>query len=177
MGSTILGPTLWNILYDEVMNISISVMTGTHIACYADDLVVVVTANSKIRMECNVNESLYAVDRWMKQHRLEIVVEKTKAIILNKHGKVQPLSFSLGGETISISQEVTYLGVVLDQRLIFNRHLQAVKLKAQKAVRALGAVMPNIKGPRSDRRRVTCLAAQSIVLYGRKQYTWIDTKI
>jgi retron-type reverse transcriptase len=41
---SVLGPTLWNILYDDVM--SISVPEGVSLVCYADDLAAVVTAGN-----------------------------------------------------------------------------------------------------------------------------------
>jgi hypothetical protein len=51
---SVLGPTLWNILYDDVMEIEAP--EGVSMVCYADDLAIVVTASTREDMILKGNE-------------------------------------------------------------------------------------------------------------------------
>jgi hypothetical protein len=55
---SVLGPTLWNILYDDVMEIEVP--EGVSMVCYADDLAIVVTASTREDMILKGNETLHS---------------------------------------------------------------------------------------------------------------------
>lgn len=59
-----------------------------------------------------------------------------------------------------------YLGVIIDDRLRFNGHLQYASSKAAKVATALARIMPNIGGPRQHRRKLLSSVIALILLYG-----------
>ena len=61
---SVLGPILWNILYDDIMDINMG--KEVELVCYADDLAIVICVDTINRiMECG-NRSLFLVNTWMK---------------------------------------------------------------------------------------------------------------
>jgi hypothetical protein len=160
---SVLGPTLWNILYDDVMEIEAP--EGVSMVCYADDLAIVVTASTREDMILKGNETLHSTKLWMAANKLIIAEEKTVATILNRKRKLEGISFSLGNCRINPAPWVKYLGVTLDRGLRFGRHIKEVTEKAAKTAKALGSILPNVNGPRSSKRRVLCAVIQSIILY------------
>lgn len=58
------------------------------------------------------------------------------------------------------------MGITLDQRFTFSKHVKRATEKAHKVMKALAAIMPNVCGPGMRKRRVICSAAQSILMYG-----------
>ena len=63
---SVIGPTLWNILYDDIMKIV--VRDGTTLICYTDDLAVVITAPTKEQLMSKGNVTLSKVKLWMVIH-------------------------------------------------------------------------------------------------------------
>lgn len=60
---SVLGPILWNVLYDPVLRLDLPV--GCTTVAYADDLVLVVTNRDKEGLVENANEALARVQEWM----------------------------------------------------------------------------------------------------------------
>ncbi|KAH1016989.1 hypothetical protein HUJ05_007727 [Dendroctonus ponderosae] len=54
----------------------------------------------------------------------------------------------------------------LDRRLNMTRHIKEACRKAEKSIKSLKCLLPNIGGPSSTKRRVLAIVCQSIVLYG-----------
>jgi hypothetical protein len=160
---SVLGPTLWNILYDDVMKLE--VLEGAELICYADDLAVSITAKSAEELLANTNAILHQVKIWMRRHALEVAPQKTVAILLSGSRRMNELKIHFDGTEISISREATYLGVVLDSRLNFTKHVGRTTEKALKTTRALSLILPNTRGPKQFKRRTLAMAVQSILLY------------
>lgn len=157
-----LGPTLWNVLFDDVMELEVP--EGVSLVCYADDLAIVVTATTREDMILEGNETLHRTKLWMAANNLIITEEKTVVTILNKKWKVEEISFSLGNRRINPAPWVKYLGVTLDRGLRFGRHIKEMTEKAAKTAKA-PSYQTYLNGPRSSKRRVLCAVIQFIILY------------
>jgi hypothetical protein len=66
----VLGPTLWNVLFDDVMELEVP--EGVSLVCYADDLAIVVTATTREDMILEGNETLHRTKLWMAANNLII---------------------------------------------------------------------------------------------------------
>ncbi|KAI5735555.1 hypothetical protein M8J77_020038 [Diaphorina citri] len=162
-GSTA-GPTLWNILYDGVLEQDL-MPEGVELVAYADDLAVVVKARNEGEMERKANTALERIHQWMESKGLEIAPEKTEATLLNGRKKCRPLIINIMGTNIPVKKEIKYLGVVLDKGLSFGPHINHVTGKADRAHSNLTRIMPTIGGVGQRKRAVLAGVTESIILY------------
>ncbi|ERL95851.1 hypothetical protein D910_00461 [Dendroctonus ponderosae] len=88
---SVLGPTLWNILYDDVMRLPMP--SNVKVICYADDLALFVASQTPKGMIARANYALNLVSDWMEEHDLQIAPEKTEAILLSYKRDVEDISF------------------------------------------------------------------------------------
>lgn len=159
---SVLGPLLWNILYNGVLRIVRP--AGTKILAYADDLAIVVTDSSEAGMTQKRNMIMRSVDRWLASHGLDLAPEETEAVIFNSR-KMRTAGFHLRGKKVEVKPAVKYLGVWFDRHLKFNRHVVEVAKKAESTATTLARIMPNIGGPSSRKRRALANVVDSVILY------------
>lgn len=161
---SVLGPLLWNVLYDDVLKID----TMKEMECYAfaDDLAVVVEADSPKQLTDYGNEALRIISRWMRINELKLAPQKTEAVILKGRGDRRGVRFEILGNSVTPKKSIKYLGVTLDERLTFADHVKCAVAKAEKRMAALARIMPNIAGPSTQKRLVLNGVVTSILLYG-----------
>lgn len=160
---SVLGPTLWNILYDGVLNLAL--MDGVTTVAYADDLALIVEAEDASDLMFKANESIDIIADWMKINGLEIAPSKTEAIILRGPRKREHIYFEVVGKKITPGREIKYLGVVLDDRLSFGAHTKYIVDRAETSLAALLKIMPNVGGPSSKKRELLYAVIQTQLLY------------
>lgn len=160
---SVLVPTLWNIIYDNVLA-QIKQEGGTVIG-YADDLAVVVVARSEAELENRMNSMLRRIAEFLDTKQLEVAPQKTEAMMLTGRKKIRPVSFEIKRVTITPKRDLKYLGVNLDQSIAFGKHIEAVAQKATKTAAALAKLMPRVGGPKSSKRKTINATVQLIILY------------
>jgi len=74
-------------------------------------------------------------------------------------------NLSIGRHPITMSKQLRYLGVILDQRLTFAKHVNTVAKKASGSAYALARLMSNISGPSQWKRKLLCSVVESQLLY------------
>lgn len=79
---------------------------------------------------------------------------------------------TVDGEFIQVGTSMKYLGVMLDSRMTFRTHFEYIEGKMSKVSRALGRLMPNLRGPGEVKRRLYANVILSIVLYAAP--IWCD---
>ncbi|CAH2242961.1 jg27874 [Pararge aegeria aegeria] len=82
---SILGPTLWNILYDGVFKIKHE--EGVKLVGFADDLALVVVAKTEKTLVPRTNTALERLNGWMRAKKLSLAPEKTEAIVFSGRRK------------------------------------------------------------------------------------------
>ena len=68
--------------------------------------------------------------------------------------------------TIETKKAVKYLGLWLDNKLIFSEHIRQASEKASKLAVTLSWLMANVGGPKPSRRKLLMSVVHSILLYG-----------
>lgn len=84
----------------------------------------------------------------------------------------KPLALDIGGTRIESGPTMKYLEVMLDSKLLFKKHLDYTDQKVQKVIRALGRLMPNLRGPREESRRLYANTVLFVALYAAP--IWAD---
>ena len=181
---SILGPTLWNLLYDQVLQLRLP--NGVSSIAYADDLAIMVEADEKSELEQRTNESLLRIGRWMQRNGLQIAPHKTEAIIFRGPRRRHDVNIVIDSERILPKKHLVYLGITLDERLTFGEHVKRVVKKAETKMGMLTRILPNVGGPGSIKRVLLCRVIESIILYGapvwrsvvsKKSYTTLHSGI
>lgn len=85
--------------------------------------------------------------------------------------RYQP-EIKVGSTFLRTGHSMKYLGVMIDGHWSFRTHLDYVQRKAAKVVRALGKLMPNLRGPSMRRRSLYSHVVTSVVLYAAP--LWAD---
>lgn len=165
---SILGPTLWNLLYDDLFKINLP--QETHLIGFADDVALIVSAKTEEALMENANTALRDVSNWMGTRHLYLAPEKSEAVLLTRKRKMRKIQFELNGTLIEPKATAKYLGVWLDTKLSFAEHVRKLEEKVLKTISALCRIMPNIGGPRASARKILTSVAQSQLLYAAPVY-------
>ena len=161
---SVLGPLLWNIMYDGVFRLRIP--DEAKIVGFADDVAIVVVAKLKDEVEHLCNETIAIIQQWLSKVGLQLAECKTEAVLTTSRKKRETITIQVGNAEIISKPCIKYLGIMVDARLSFKEHIEYVSDKAAIVNGALSRLMPNFGGPRQNRRRLLASVVTSILLYG-----------
>jgi hypothetical protein len=167
----ILGPDLWNIMYDGLLRLEFS--QDIELLAFADDIIIVATAKTNGEAEEQLKETFNRVIEWMNEHGLRLAVEKTEAVMFTNKKINNTMNLNLAGYDISSSRSLRYLGVQLDTKLKFKDHIALVEKRVSKVTKQLSLILPNLGGANEPKRRLLAGVTESILLYAAP--FWIDT--
>lgn len=160
----VVGPTLWNVAYDRVLRARCP--ESTKIIGFADDTLVMAWGKTTEDVEKRVNEALEVVAEEISTLRLSLATEKSEAVFFKRQYKKRKPTIRLNGADVPITKTMKYLGLTIDENLLFREHMQEAALKRQRVLTSLKRLMPNIGGPTEPRRRLLVSVVQSVMLYG-----------
>lgn len=160
---SVLGPTLWNIAYDDVLDSPISLESS--VIGYADDTVLLVGATTIQEATYKANIDLATLLLRIEEMGLKVVTQKTEAVLFCRRSGNEPVEIRIGGEYIQTQNTMKYLGVILDSKLNFRQHFKFMAEKATKTMRVLMRIMPNLRGPGEAKRRLYVTIVHSAILY------------
>ena len=161
---SILGPVLWNVMYDEVLRLRFP--PWVHIDGFADDITLEVYGESIADVEQMATQAISIVEEWMRSRKLELAHHKTEIIVVNNRKSEQHATITAGNCDISSKRSIRVLGVMVDDKLSFGSHVDYACKKAVTAISALSRMMPNSSAIVSSRRRLLANVALSILRYG-----------
>nr|BAK38647.1 unnamed protein product [Tribolium castaneum] len=167
---SVLGPILWNVMYDAVLRLDLPV--GARTLAFADDLALLTTARTEDELMRLTNEALSEIARWMVNAELKLATVKTESVLLVGYRRPGAIQLSIGDEVIRPQKSIRYLGVYLDQQMSFTPHIQQTVARTERTIAMLGRLMPNLGGPASGTRKLLNSVATSILLYGSE--VWVD---
>lgn len=168
---SVVGPLLWNATFDRVLKEPLS--EGSKLMGFADDTLVLVSADTVRDLEHRANNALQEVEQRISSLGLEIATTKTEAVMFTYRYKYTKPNISVCGTPIALADQMTYLGVVIDKSCLFKAHIKKATQKAEKIGGNLSRLMPNIGGPREARRRLLTSVVHSVLLYGAP--SWAHT--
>lgn len=97
---------------------------------------------------------------------MELAAQKSEAMVLTNKYKIRNFKIAIEEEEIELKKSVKYLGVTIDKRLTFTKHISQVTEKAKKISNYLNRIMPRAHGAGEEKRRLLAKIAESIVTYG-----------
>jgi len=127
---SVLSPLLFNLfisdMFSQVKNEKVK---------FADDGTIWKTGTSYTVLESSLQEDLDTIADWTKKWRMKLNVDKTECCLFRKNTKEdQNISFTIKGQSLKRVHNTKLLGVILDEKLTFNEHIQQIEAKAAKAL-------------------------------------------
>ena len=130
----VLSPLLWNLVADGLLKKLNEEGIPTY--GFADDYLLLIKGICVSTLFDIMQQALRSVERWCSQVGLSVNPLKTNIVLFTKKRIVQgvrPLRFY--GSEVHVSDEVKYLGVILDSKLNWSAHIE---LRIKKACMAFG---------------------------------------
>ena len=103
---------------------------------YADDTNLLLTEKSLKKINKQVNQDLALICRWLRANKINLNTSKTEIIIFRPNQKqiTKHLNFRISEQKINTCSKVRYLGVVLEELLYWNLHINSLKCKLHRAI-------------------------------------------
>ena len=134
-GSNI-GSKMFNFYINDLS--SITNQNDVKICLFADDCSIL-SANSKTEnLEKEVNDELLNIKDYFDSNFLSINIQKTKFLHFKPTNKnQQKIRLKIGSEEIEEKQSLTYLGLIIDNKLNFKEHFEKIYSKIKNGLNGL----------------------------------------
>ena len=101
---------------------------------YADDTMIFLSSTSTSDFELKLNLDLANLSQWLYYNKLVLNMKKTEFVTLGTskrpgRQKCDEIDISLNGQSTRHTDTFKYLGVVLDDTLSFNDHVDYVRME------------------------------------------------
>jgi retron-type reverse transcriptase len=161
---SILGPILWNIMYNDILNINLP--DNVEIIGFADDIVLCSIGNTVDIVKDLTELAVTITKQWLDTNGLKMASHKTEIVLATN--KRIPITVEIKVDNCSVTskRQLKYLDVMIDDRLNYSRHVEYACEKASKVNTAIARRMPNTFGPRSSKRKLLANVTTSILRYG-----------
>lgn len=129
---SILGPLLFLLYINDIVNVSSSLVP----VIYADDTNVFMKGKSIQEISVKMNNELKKIVQWVNSNKLSLNISKTNYMIFRSKGKKLSVDFELKicGTVIERVSHTKFLGIMLDEKLLWDRHVQFIKPKMAKGI-------------------------------------------
>lgn len=121
---SLLGPELFLIYTADIPK-----EPGTHLSIFADDTAVHASARNERFMLTLLQRAVDQIVEWMSRWRLRINESKCVAVRFTRKRNPPERRITVGQTQINWSNEVKYLGLIMDSKLTWKSHITNIKNK------------------------------------------------
>ena len=129
----ILSPPIFNIDIEDCLS-RIPEKGPTEGHGYADDLKAIGTGIDENAIAANIQRDLKNLEEWAAENSLAFSPSKTKAMLFTRKKNITKPEIFIHGVAIEYVQEFKYLGVIIDEKLNWRKHIENQTRKAQIAL-------------------------------------------
>jgi len=141
---SILSPVLFNVMLYDFPE------PRTPVEClqYADDIEVHVTAKNADEAERLLQPYLDRVEWWARKWKFKFSANKSATLFFSRSRKPGPRpEFFIGGHRILLVKPFKFLGVLFDEKLTWNHHIEQVIMKCIKVRNIFSVLTKHKQGP------------------------------
>lgn len=136
---SILGPNFWNLNFDDILN-TIE-QAGYEAIAYADDILVVVTGNSRKEIEIKANQLTNLLTEWCTKHKLQLSKTKSEMLLIKGFLDIKrPPTVKIEQKSLKMTSAARYLGVHLGTRLNITPHVHHITDRTKQVFNKLAHV-------------------------------------
>jgi ribonuclease HI len=139
-----LEPGLWNINFDELL--TLETPPNSEITATCDDTKALIYGKNIEEIEKKANKLLNDIYIWAKKVKLEVNTSKSAALLITRNKKFNSPKIVMNGEEIKLQDNIKYLGVCIDQKLKWNKHIDYVTEKTTKKIVKIPLIARNTWG-------------------------------
>lgn len=135
--------------------------------CFADDTIVIISGESIELVKDHAEEVAVIVINEIEKLGLKVAHHKTEAVLFAPRGlhPIMEHSIKIGNQFVKLACSMEYLVVVIDCRWKYEEHVKRAAVKADKVGMALSRLMPNVRGPSEEVRKLYSNVVRSTFLY------------
>lgn len=135
---SVLGPLLFLVFINDIPN-----NEDNTIALFADDTAVIANSGSHKLLEHKINEHYGMLSSYFHKWKIKINSNKTELLLVNHNRKKITLKLTNNNLNIVSQNEAKYLGVIIDSKLSFTKHIAAAVNEAKAAMCMLYELIKN----------------------------------
>jgi len=127
---------------------------STTTALYADDTLLITSSERPVLAELETNIALAELEIWLKRWKIKVNGSKSKMSFLSQKTRDFKPKVFVAGESIALSDEIKYLGVIFDNALTWTAHMrECLKTAKQRSA----ALLSQIRGLPATEKTKTLL--------------------
>lgn len=169
---SILGPLLFNIYISDMPELS-----NCKLAQFADDTIIYTHHRNPKSLQLRLQKDTDKIMKWFNTWKIKINEDKTEAIQFAKKKKRKPPPININNTDIAWTEEVKYLGIKLDAKMTFKKHIKDTKKICSQLI---GCLYPLIgrKSKMSTENKLTIIRAIMIpkITYGSEAWAIANPK-
>ncbi len=132
---SVLGPLLF-ILYSNDIPKSLEHCKAI---LFADDTTLYLSSPDIRNLYCHMNNDLDNLNDWFKANKLSLNASKTKYMSFNMKNGHHLLNLSIGDDFLEKVNETKFLGIIIDDELKWNKHIDYCRKKISSGVYAMNS--------------------------------------
>ena len=126
---SILGPLLFLIYINDIVQSS----PKLKFLLFADDTSIYLSHKDPKTLETLINSELRHVNDWLTANKLSLNVSKTNVLLFKPKYKREVINIKLNDLALEEKTLAKYLGIIIDNKLTFEHHVNHVNLKIKKS--------------------------------------------
>jgi hypothetical protein len=158
---SVLGPLLFLIYINDIPN----AVSSSNPFLFADDTALLYSDSNPKYIESRVNLDLHHLLNWLHANKIALNATKTEVIIFRNPKKQlnYDVKLKLNGKYLLPSSHVKYLGILIDEHLAWNFHLNSLATKLRKTNGIISKLLHFV--PRSTMRSIYFALFHSHISY------------
>ena len=158
----------WIIAFNEAIEILNT--HGVYGNGFTDDFVALIGWENLDQMMSRMQKVVTKLEHWGQKYGLVFNPSKTEVIIFSKAQRIErkaPNKLIVGRQEIQYTQQAKYLGVILDNKLLWNKHIENITNRAKQFLFSLRRAVSKKWGPKTKYMKWAYKAiVQSRLFYG-----------